>query len=109
MRFETTINDLLPLKHNNFVRLQVVEFELAPFLDDVGVFAHQQPADVREEEAPHGVVRVGLRLRVLVVNPVVSSPFVDIILEQGRKVACAVKTLPGETCVCVCVSPLATC
>lgn len=44
------------------------------------MFAHHQPTNVSKEEAPHGVVRVGVRLRVLVVNPVVSGPFEDIIL-----------------------------
>lgn len=72
---------ILPLKHHNFVRQKVSEFQLASFLDDVGVFAHQQPANVREEETPDGVVGVGVRLRVFVVNPVVPGPLEDVILE----------------------------
>ncbi len=56
------LSHLLPLKHYNFVGQQVIELQLASFLNDVRVLAHQQPADVREEEAPHGVVRVGVGL-----------------------------------------------
>lgn len=75
----------LSLKHHNFVIQQVAELQLAPFLDDIGVFAHKQPANVREEEPPHGVVRVGICLWIFVVNPVVSSPFEDIILPGSSK------------------------
>lgn len=72
------------MKLDDSVGQQVAEVQLAPFLDDVGVFAHQQPADVSEEEAPHGVVGVGVRLRILVVDPVVSGPFKDIVLRVPR-------------------------
>lgn len=106
------------MKHYNFVRRQVIELQLFPLLDDIGVFAHHQPADVSEEEAPDGVVRVGISLRIFMVNPVVSSPLIDIILwvpvktdithtlrtQRGR---CAVMKAAimraGTVCVCVCV------
>ena len=57
-----------------------MDFQLASLLDDIRVFADHQPANVREEEPPDGVVRVSIRLGIFVVNPVVSSPLIDIIL-----------------------------
>lgn len=68
------------MKHHNFVGVQVSKLQLASFLNNVRVFAHQQPANVSKEEAPDGVVRVSISLRIFVVNPVVTSPFKDIIL-----------------------------
>lgn len=75
---------ILPLKHHNFVGVQVSKLQLASFLNNVRVFAHQQPANVSKEEAPDGVVRVSISLRIFVVNPVVTSPFKDIILKCHR-------------------------
>lgn len=46
------------------------------------MLAHEEPADVGEEEAPAGVVRVRVRLRVLVVHAVVSAPLVDVVLHK---------------------------
>lgn len=44
------------------------------------MFADQQPADVGKEEPPGGIVGVGVRLGVLVVNSVVSRPLIYVIL-----------------------------
>lgn len=74
----------LPLKHDHLVSQQVVKLQLASLLDHVGMFAHEQPANVGKEEAAHGVVRVGVRLRVLVVDPVVAGPLVDVVLPGTR-------------------------
>lgn len=71
-----------PLEHDHGVRAQVPQLQLASLLQDVGVLPHQQPADVREEEPPQGVVRVGVRLRVLVVHAVVPRPLVDVVLRE---------------------------
>lgn len=73
---------LLSLEPDNGVVQQVSEIQFSPLLDDVPVFAHEQPADVGEEEATAGVVRVCVRLRVLVVHAVVSAPLVDVILQR---------------------------
>lgn len=75
-----SIIDLLPLKHYNLVSKQVTKLQLLAFLDNIRVFAHQQPANVSKEETPGSIVRVSISLRIFVVNPVVSSPFKDIIL-----------------------------
>lgn len=77
------------LEHNHCVRLQVRHVQLLTLLDDVGMFANQQPADVGEEESPLGVVRVRVRLRVLVVGAVVSRPLVDVILLRRDMERCA--------------------
>lgn len=93
-----TLDHLLSLEHNHFVGQQVLELQLSSPLDDFRVFAHQQPADVGEEEAPRGVVRVAVCLRVLVVHPVIPGPLVDIILwteeqtDATRYLALATKT-----------------
>lgn len=50
------------LKHHNFVSHQIFELQLASFLNDIRVFAHQEPANVSKEEAPDGVVRVSICL-----------------------------------------------
>lgn len=49
---------VFPLKHYDFVSIEIFQLQLASLLDDVGVFADQEPADVREEEPSFGVVRV---------------------------------------------------
>lgn len=73
---------LLFLEHDDFICLQVRQLQLLALLDDVGVLAYEQPANVSEEKAPHCIVGVGIRLRVLVVNPVVPRPLVDVVLEE---------------------------
>lgn len=76
---------LPPLKHYHFVRQQVSELQLPAFFYDIWMFAHQQPANVGKEEAPFGVVGVGVCLWVFVVNSVVSSPFKNVILQVEGK------------------------
>jgi hypothetical protein len=44
------------------------------------VFLHHQPSDVREEQTAARVVRVGVCLGVLVVDPVVSDPLEEWVL-----------------------------
>lgn len=93
-RSEKSIIDrkyLLPLKHYNFVSQQVTEIQLLSFFKNIRVFAHQQPANVSKEETPASVVRVSVRLWIFVVNPVVSSPFKDIILWVEVKTDCIMK------------------
>ena len=70
----------LPLKHDNFICLQVTELQLASFFYDVGVLANHEPSNVGKEESPYGVVGVCVRLRVLMVDPMVSYPLEDVIL-----------------------------
>ena len=44
------------------------------------MFAHHQPAAVCKEEATQGVVRVGVSLRVLVMQPVITRPLYNVVL-----------------------------
>lgn len=73
---------LLSLEPDNRVIQQVSEIQFPPLLYDVPVLAHEQPANVGEEEATAGVVRVRVCLRVLVVHTVVSAPLVDVVLHR---------------------------
>lgn len=70
----------LSLEPDDRVFQQVSEIQLPALLDDIAVLAHEEPADVGEEEAAAGVVRVRVRLRVLVVHAVVPAPLVDVVL-----------------------------
>lgn len=73
---------LLSLEPDNRVVQQVGEIQLPPLLYDIPVLTHKQPANVGEEEATAGIVRVRICLRVLVVHTVVSAPLVDVILHR---------------------------
>lgn len=73
---------LLSLEPDDGVIQQVSEIQFPPLLYDVPVLAHEQPADVGEEEATAGIVRVRVRLGVLVVHTVVSAPLVDVVLHR---------------------------
>lgn len=57
-----TSGHLLSLEPDDRVIQQVSEIQLPALLDDVAVLAHEEPADVGEEEAAAGVVRVRVRL-----------------------------------------------
>lgn len=72
------------LPHYDRVVLQVFHADGAALGRDVRMFADHQPAHVREKEAPGRVVRVGVRVGELVVDPVVPDPFVYVVLEGQR-------------------------
>lgn len=73
----------LPLEHHHFVGLYVAQVQLLALLYHIWVLAHQQPANVGEEKAPHGVVGVCICLGEFVVDTMVPDPLVDVIL-QGK-------------------------
>ena len=64
------------LKHDNRIVVQVAQVDLPALGDHLGVLPAQQPTDVAEEKSPVAVVRVGIGVRELVVDPVVPSPLV---------------------------------
>lgn len=72
------------LEAHQRVRPHVRHVNLGAFLLHQRVLPTEQPADVGKEEAPFGVVRIGVRLRVLVVGAVVANPFVDVILDSSK-------------------------
>lgn len=65
------------------VSLHVAQVHLDALPQHVGVLPLHEPADVREEEAPLDVVRVGVRLRELVVHAVVADPLQDRVLSRN--------------------------
>lgn len=77
-----THSHLLSLESDNGVIQKISEIQLSSLFYDVFVLAHEQPADVGEEEATAGIVGVCICLRVLVVHTVVSAPLVDVILQR---------------------------
>lgn len=78
------INNSLLLEHDEGIRLQVREVDVLALWDDVWVFPDHEPADVREEEAPPWVVRVGVCVTVLVMLAVVSHPDVQTVLKVNE-------------------------
>lgn len=75
---------LLFLPHDHRVGFQVFHIDGTALAGYVRVFADHQPAHVWEEKSPRRVVWVGVRVGELVVNPVVSDPFVYVVLESQR-------------------------
>lgn len=73
-----------PLEHHHRVGLQVGQVQLLAFFDHVRMLAHQQPADVGEEEPPFGIVGVRVRLGELVVDAVVPGPLKYVVLVMRR-------------------------
>lgn len=68
---------VLVLEPDNRVGLQVAHVDGFALLDALRVaFAHK-PADVREEETPLRVVRIGVGVGELVVRPVIPTPLID--------------------------------
>jgi hypothetical protein len=71
---------LLFLELNNRIGQDVTHVDLFPTSFHLRVFLHHQPSDVREEQSAARVVRVGICLAVLVVDPVVSDPLEEWVL-----------------------------
>ena len=76
---------LLSLQGADRIVVQVRHVDLFPFLLDLGMFPDHQPAAVREEETAQCVVRVGVRLRVLVVEAVIARPFYYVVLSHTNQ------------------------
>ena len=72
--------DLLSLHRADRIVVEVRHVDLFAFLLHVGMFAHHQPAAVCKEEATQGIVRVGVSLRVLVMQPVITRPLYNVVL-----------------------------
>lgn len=76
---------LLPLlKHDVGICFQVTHVDFLAIFDHFWMLPTHQPADVREEEAAICIVRIGIRVRVLVMLAMVSNPDPEAILSgQG--------------------------
>jgi hypothetical protein len=78
----------LSLEHHHWVRFQIAQIQFLTFAGHFLLFFDQQPTDVTVEEASTCVVGVRIRVRVLVVDPMVSTPVVDVFLEGDGLVEC---------------------
>lgn len=74
----------LPLELHHRVRLDVRQRHRLALAQHLGVLPTEQPAHVGEEEAPRGVVRVGVGVAELVVHSVVARPLENVVLQRGR-------------------------
>ena len=53
---------LLSLESDHRISQQVSEVKFSPLLNDIWMFANKEPPDMREEEAPAGIVWVSIGL-----------------------------------------------
>lgn len=68
------------LKHDVGIGLQVGHVNLLSILDDFRMLPAHQPANVGEEEAAIGIVRICVGVRVLVVLTVIPDPYPEAVL-----------------------------
>lgn len=74
----------LLLEHNHRILLQVTHVDELALLLHLRMLTDQQPTHVGEEESPGGVMRVGISVRELMMDSMISGPFVDRVLEGDR-------------------------
>jgi uncharacterized membrane protein len=73
---------MFPLKSNDGILHEVTAVKRWSFLDDIGMLLAQQPTAVGKEESSESIVGISISFAVLVMNSMISRPFVDIILES---------------------------
>jgi hypothetical protein len=78
----------LSLEHHHWVRFQIAQIQFLTLAGHFFLFLAHQPTHVTVKEAPTCVVGVRIRVRVLVVDPMVSAPVVDVFLEGDGLVEC---------------------
>ena len=82
----------LLLEHDYRILMQITKVQFLPSTDHLGVLLNVQPTHVSVEESTHGIVWVGIRLGIFVVDTVVTCPVVD-----GSLVGDGVAKHEGET------------
>lgn len=70
---------------HNRISQDVTHIDLLSLSEYLGVFVHHQPTAMGEPETTFGVVRIRNRLRVLVMNAMISNPIKDCVLASNRK------------------------
>lgn len=75
---------LLLLEHDDGIGNQITEVQAFAFLHHIGMFLAQQPANMGEEEATSGIMRIGISFRELVVDTMIAGPMEGGILEGDR-------------------------
>ena len=72
------------LESHHRILFQIGQVDCATFFDHRRMFGAHEPAHVGEEESPFGVVWIGIGLRVLVMDSVVTTPHEDTVLHGHR-------------------------
>lgn len=70
------------MESHHWIRQNVPAIHASAHRDDVGVFFHHQPTAVGEKETPSRVVWISVGFAEFMVDPVISHPFVQFILER---------------------------
>ena len=73
---------MIVLEHDYRIVQEIGHVNVASLAEDLWVFLHHKPAHVSKEEPAQCVVGVGVSLRVLVVDAVVTGPLEDIVLHR---------------------------
>eukprot|EP01083_Nonionella_stella_P280898 955810_1 len=87
----------LLLEHDYRILVEIAKIKLFSGSDNLRVFLHIQPSHVSIEESPHGIVGIGISLRVFVVDAMITGPMVNGSL-VGDGVAKHEDEADGECC-----------
>lgn len=68
------------MKSNNWIGDDIIQANLFASSVHLWMFPNEQPAQVREEEATVGVVRIGISVGVFVMYTMIATPLVDVAL-----------------------------
>lgn len=68
---------------DDWILQDIRHVDLTTATQNFRMLEHHKPAHVGEEESTVGIVRIGIRLRVLVVDPMVTNPVVKSILNTS--------------------------
>lgn len=74
------------MKSHNRICHKVSQFNIFALSDDVGVLSAQQPTNMREEKSPFGVMGIGISFGIFMMSPVISTPFIDVILKINASI-----------------------
>lgn len=72
------------MEHQDGIGAQVGEIQSPSLFLNIRMLFAEQPAHMREEKSPGGVVRICISFRVFVVDAMVTGPMVDGILKGDR-------------------------
>lgn len=72
-----------PLPYDNWVALQVGNVHRCSLDDNVSVFSNEQPPHVREKESSLSIVRIGISVSKLMMNPMIPDPFAQMVLKSN--------------------------
>lgn len=70
---------------NDRIIVDVTHVKHTTFAQYFGMFMHHKPANVRKEESPIWIVRIGIGFREFVMHPMIADPFINGILARQCK------------------------